>query len=67
MTYTPKIQVDFALNRIVVHLVLVTRSKAGPGDQAMTRSIAGPGDQAMTRSIAGPGDQANIGTASGTC
>ena len=35
MTYAPKIQDDFALNQIVVHLALVTRSIAGPGNQAM--------------------------------
>ena len=34
MTYAPKIQGDFALNQIVVHLALVTRSIAGPGNQA---------------------------------
>ena len=35
MTYAPKIQGDFALNQIVVHLALVTRSIAGPGNQAI--------------------------------
>ena len=34
MTYAPKIQGDFALNQFVVHLALVTRSIAGPGNQA---------------------------------
>ena len=34
MTYAPKIQGDFALNQIVVHLAVVTRSIAGPGKQA---------------------------------
>ena len=34
MMYAPKIQGDFALNQIVVHLALVTRSIAGPGNQA---------------------------------
>ena len=35
MTYAPKIQGDFALNQIVVHLALLTRSIAGPGNQAI--------------------------------
>ena len=38
MTYAPKIQGDFALNQIVVHLALVTRSIAGPGNQAIVQS-----------------------------
>ena len=40
MTYAPKIQGDFALNQIVVHLALVTRSIAEPGNPAMTQPIS---------------------------
>ena len=39
MTYAPKIQGDFALNQIVVHLALVTRSIAGPGNQASREPV----------------------------
>ena len=33
-THAQRIQGDFALNKFVVHLALVTRSIAGPGNQA---------------------------------
>ena len=33
-THAQRIQGDFALNQFVVHLALVTRSIAGPGNQA---------------------------------
>ena len=48
MTYAPKIQGDFALNQIVVHLALVTRSIAGPGNQATFMYYVVP---AMTRNL----------------